>query len=161
MDLNNLLDQEDDVEKLVYKNLTEELREELFLNYRQQFFKKISLFGEMAQNSHNFLEVYQELIYKIKETPYGSGEIIYADAESVSHSLYFLLKGNIMLKYPLSKYSKVIENITEKNEQIGNYYQHRFLNFGVLQFFTRQPKDHLAVTMSYCKIQILSYEDFI
>ncbi len=120
------------MEKLVYKNLTEELREELFLNYRQQFFKKISLFGEMAQNSHNFLEVYQELIYKIKETPYGSGEIIYADAESVSHSLYFLLKGNIMLKYPLSKYSKVIENITEKNEQIGNYYQHRFLNFGVL-----------------------------
>ena len=45
MDLNNLLEEEDDVEKLVYNNLTEELREELFLNYRQQFFKKVLLFG--------------------------------------------------------------------------------------------------------------------
>lgn len=73
MDLNNLLDEEDDVEKLVYNNLTEELREELFLNYRQQFFKKVLLFGEVSRNSNDFLEVYQQLIYKIKEVPYGSG----------------------------------------------------------------------------------------
>ena len=45
MDLHNLLGEDDNVEKLVYNNLTESLREELFLNYRQQFFKKILIFG--------------------------------------------------------------------------------------------------------------------
>jgi hypothetical protein len=103
------------------------------------------------------LEVYQQLIYKIKEVPYGSSEIIYSDQEKISHSLYFLLKGNVMLRYPLSKYTKLIENISDKKDQAGNYYQNRFLNFGVREFFTRQPKDHFAVTMSYCKIQMLHY----
>jgi hypothetical protein len=36
-----------------------------------------------------------------------------------------------------------------------------FFNFGVREFVTRQEKDHNAITLSYCKIQKLEYEDFI
>ena len=116
MDLHNLLDEDDNVEKLVYNNLTESLREELFLNYRQQFFKKILIFGEIAQSNVKFLEVYEELIYKIKDIPFGSEEMIYSERDHTPNSLYFLLKGNLKLKYPFSKnYIKILENGENSN----------------------------------------------
>jgi len=127
MDLNNLLDEDNNVEKLVYGNLTPELREELFLNYRQLFFKKILLFGEIAKTSTKFIDVYEELIYKIKEVPYGSQEIVYLNGECDSNSLYFLLKGTVILKYPLSKYSKLISDEPQPNQPSED----EFLNFGV------------------------------
>jgi hypothetical protein len=42
------------------------------------FFKKILVFGEIAKISNEFLPFYEKLIYKIKEIPYGSDEVIYA-----------------------------------------------------------------------------------
>jgi hypothetical protein len=78
MDINNLLHEEENAEQLVNKNLTPELREELFINYRQLFFKKVLLFGEVAKITPNFMEVYEQLIYKVKEVSYGSWEVIYA-----------------------------------------------------------------------------------
>jgi hypothetical protein len=51
MDINNLLEEEENVEHLVNRNLTPELRDELFINYRQLFFKKVLLFGEIAKIS--------------------------------------------------------------------------------------------------------------
>lgn len=116
MDLNNLLDEENNVENLVYANLTPELREELFLNYRQLFFKKILLFGEIAKISPKFIDVYEELIYKIKEVPYGSQEIVYLSRENDSNSLYFLLRGSLLLKYPLSKYTKLLSDRSDNSE---------------------------------------------
>jgi hypothetical protein len=54
------------------------------------------------------MEVYEQLIYKIKEVPYGSWEVIYAHHQDQSNCLYYLLKGNLLLRYPYSKYAKLI-----------------------------------------------------
>lgn len=54
------------------------------------------------------MNVYEKLIYKIKEVPYGSNEVVFARGEQRSNSLYFLLKGTLILQYPNSNYQKVI-----------------------------------------------------
>jgi hypothetical protein len=72
----------------------------------------------------------------------------------------------VQLKYPHSKeYLKRLENKSDQTDQIETseeaaQTEQPYLNFGVREFFTRQPKDHYAKTLTYCKIQMLTYEDF-
>lgn len=64
------------------------------------------------------MKVYEKLIYKIKEVPYGSDEVIYARNSQRSNSLYYLLKGRVLLEYPHSNYKKAIEfNPTELSNE--------------------------------------------
>jgi CRP-like cAMP-binding protein len=98
------------------------------------------------------------LIYKIKEVPYGGDEVIYTKGEKNSNSLYYLLKGSVLLTYPSSRYTKTIEFNPEKhnpNDQSPSDFL--FFNFGVREFFTRETRDQNAITQSYSKIQKLDY----
>ena len=107
------------------------------------------------------MNVYEKLIYKIKEVPFGSNEVIYARGEQRSNSLYFLLKGTLILQYPRSNYQKIMGISAAEISGEVNPSDQSFYNFGVREFFTREERDHNAITVTYCKIQKLDYEDFI
>lgn len=77
------------------------------------------------------MNVYEKLINKIKEVPYGSNEVIYARGEQRSNSLYYLLKGTLLLQYPHSNYQKLMAISAEETSGEVNPSDQSFYNFGV------------------------------
>ena len=134
-------------ENLIIDKLSSYLKKELLLETNGKILAQIPFFNKNFSN-----ETLRKLVYRLEETHFMPGDIIYEKSDFSNNSLYILWKGEVQLYMDVYNIN-MSEHIIEKIEK-GK-------TFGEKEFITGCQREISAKSSSFSTVYILNYNDFL